>query len=393
MKPQITLPEQLEEIRNVRAWINYIMVWNESKHGGEGGFDKPPVNPLTLRDGSSTDSSRWTTFDEAVAQIGKQATVYYKNQKHVTGEVAGVGLILEAVGLVGIDFDGVVRNIDGQRMIDIEAREIWKYIDSYSEVSPSGTGVHILARGKKPSNTVSKIKNERKVDGSIYITEYEIYDKGRYFTFTGKMLKGCQRGLEERQEQINKVFELFEIRQKKNAEKRQSLSRVATSESNKSGARVEVTESDRELWDKMFKSNQGAEIRRLYDGDTSVCDGDHSACDLALCNHLAYWTNLDSARIDRMFRQSGLMRSKWSKEYVIPKFGQTYRDWTISTALSDKSEFRGYSDEEKKQYAQQKEKEEFDKWNEEFKKHFLKNRKKTNDSFGDRVKNMTNNQQ
>lgn len=355
----IVFPSQLEEIRNQKAWINYILIWNESKHNGSGGYDKPPVNPNTLRDGSSTDPARWTTFDDALANIGKTATIYYKNGGKISAPVSGVGLILDAVGLVGIDFDGVIRNVAGKEVIDAESLDIISFVDSYAERSPSGSGVHVLAKGRKPGDGVSKIKNEVTLsDGSRYITEYEIYDKGRYFTFTGNVLDGYSQKLENRQDQINKVYRLFEIRQKKQAEKRSALSRVVSCPRGGSGEKVSPGESDLELWEKMFCSRRGSEIRRLYDGDLSVCSGDHSACDLALCNHLAYWTNLDASRVDRMFRQSGLVRPKWTKDYIIPKYGLTYREWTISTAMSGKTQYRGYTDEERRQYAKRKQLEE-----------------------------------
>lgn len=363
---KIELPKQLEELREKKVWINYVMIWNASKHDGEGGFDKPPVNPYTLRDGSSTDSSRWATFDEALSQIGKTATVFYKNKEYVSKEVSGVGLILEAVGLVGVDFDGIIRRIDNQLVVDEEAREIWKYLDSYTELSPSGGGVHVLVKGKKPSDSVSKIKNRRILpDGSEIITEYEMYDHGRYFTFTGKPLKGCERGLEERQAQIDKVYRLFEIRKEKESAQRRPSSPVVSCHDGGGGERVKPDETDVELWEKMFRSKYGAEIRRLYEGDLSVCNNDHSACDLALCNHLAYWTNLDPVRIDRMFRQSRLNRDKWTRDYIIPRYGQTYREWTISTAISGKNSYRAYTPEERKRYAQQREKEELEQWERE----------------------------
>ena len=335
-KTKIELPRQLEELKNKKIWVNYILIWNESKHSGKGGFDKPPVNPYTLRDGSPTDSSRWSTFDEAKEQIGKRATIFYKNKERVSLEISGVGLILDAVGLVGIDLDNVIYQKDGVSLIDRDAQEIIKYLDSYSEISPSGSGIHILTRGKKPSETVSKIKNRRSLeDGSQIITEYEIYDRGRYFTFTGETLKGCERGLEERQEQIDKVYRLFESRKEEELSRRRSHSN--TNQTGGSSKRAVSSETDSQLWEKMFLSRNGEEIRRLFNGDLSVCKGDHSSCDLALCNHLAYWTNLDEERINRMFRQSALYRPKWDRDYIIPRYGQTYRDLTISTAISDKT--------------------------------------------------------
>jgi hypothetical protein len=41
-----------------------------------------------------------------------------------------------------------------------------------------------------------------------------------------------------------------------------------------------------------------------------------SEADMALCGKLAWWGNCDVSQIDRLFRQSGLMRDKWSGNYI-----------------------------------------------------------------------------
>ena len=323
-----------------------MMVWNPRKHDGQGGFDKPPVNPHTLRDGSSTDPERWGTFDEAADQIGRTATVF-KNGIHVSGEVFGVGIVLAAAGLVGVDMDSVLTKQSGRLEVSPEAKKIWQYFDSYTELSPSKTGIHILMRGRKPPGGVCKIKRPFRIsDGSTVMTEYEMYDSGRYFTVTGNFLNGCTRGAEERQAQIEKVYQWFEqIREEMRPGCGAPLGGTGGS-----GSRYEVAGDDRELWEKMFSSRRGEEIRRLYDGDLSPRGGDHSSCDLALCNHLAYWTNLNVERIDRMFRQSGLMREKWNRT--------DYRTRTIGTAVAGKTAYRGYTPEEKREYARRKQDEE-----------------------------------
>lgn len=346
---EVKLPKQLEELRDQKVWINYIMVRNESKHGGRGGYDKPPVNPLTLRDGSSTDSSRWTDFDTAAANIGKPATVFYtKTKERLTQEVAGVGIILEAASLCGVDFDDVIREKDGQKETSREARQIWEYLDSYTELSPSGTGVHVLLKADKPSGGICKIKSRftdddgvivTEEDGSEAVTEYEMYSSGRYFTFTGKTLSGEDRGLESRQKELNDLYNFFNMRNEKAQAQRQRSSSVTASRRQTRSGRFSDDSTDDELWRKMFSSKNGATIKRLFDGDLSVCGGDHSACDLALCDHLAYWTDCDTDRMDRMFRQSALVREKWTRDYIIPKYGLTYSEWTIETAISGKSTY------------------------------------------------------
>jgi len=83
--------------------------------------------------------------------------------------------------------------------------------------------------------------------------------------------------------------------------------------------------SDEAVIDLMLKSAHAEEIGRLLRGDTSAYGGDDSAADLALCNHLAFWTGKDPQAIDRIFRKSGLMRPKWDEK----RGAQTYGERTI----------------------------------------------------------------
>lgn len=80
----------------------------------------------------------------------------------------------------------------------------------------------------------------------------------------------------------------------------------------------------------MFNSQHGREILALYQGDTSGYGDDHSRADLAMCSYLAYWTNSDEWQMDRMFRQSGLMRPKWDEQHG----AQTYGAMTLGLAKS-----------------------------------------------------------
>ena len=77
----------------------------------------------------------------------------------------------------------------------------------------------------------------------------------------------------------------------------------------------------------MFAASNGATIRKLWHGDWEEDPRwpSRSEADQALCNHLAWWTRRDAARIDRLFRCSGLMREKW---------GGTYARATIDKAIA-----------------------------------------------------------
>jgi len=60
-----------------------------------------------------------------------------------------------------------------------------------------------------------------------------------------------------------------------------------------------------------------------------------SEADLALCSHLSYWTGNDQERVDRLFRQSGLMRKKWDEVHFSD--GSTYGQATITKSYSERT--------------------------------------------------------
>lgn len=143
----MSIPHNLTELKPLKQWVNYIRIWNATKNGGRGGYDKPPINPETLRDGMTNNSTSWTDYDRAAANIGKTAT--HRDTKHkdaqgnastIEAPVEGTGLIL-ARGYCGVDLDGV---IDEEGRLAPFAAAILNRLDTYAEVSPSGKGLHLL---------------------------------------------------------------------------------------------------------------------------------------------------------------------------------------------------------------------------------------------------------
>ena len=117
--------------------------------------DKVPYSARTGRRASSTDLLTWSTFQEALEA--------YEN-----GEYAGLGFVFSSADpFTGIDLDDCV-DADGE--IAQWALEIVRYFDSYTELSATGSGLHIIVRGEIP--------NRRK-------GEVEVYSSKRFFTVTG----------------------------------------------------------------------------------------------------------------------------------------------------------------------------------------------------------------
>lgn len=196
------IPKNLEELKPLKQWVNYIRIWNPTKHSGAGGYDKPPINPYTLQDGKTNDPTTWTTYTQAAGNVGR--TARHRDTKHkdergnaplVSAAVEGVGLVL-ARGYCGVDLDGV---LDENGNLAPFAARILNALDTYTEVSPSGRGLHcllycgdLLEAGRNFGkqflfDAAGAITNEA---GKRYELEIYFYTNGgRYFTVTGKVYR------------------------------------------------------------------------------------------------------------------------------------------------------------------------------------------------------------
>ncbi|MEC0543570.1 phage/plasmid primase, P4 family, partial [Bacillus glycinifermentans] len=146
----------------------------------------------------------------------------------------------------------------------------------------------------------------------------EVYRHGRYFTFTGNSL-GIG-AVEERTDELKELFEKY-LKDKKEESKPSKLPAASS--------RDMSNLSNKEIWERMFNSKNGKSIQDLFNGH--LINDDHSATDMALCNHLAFWTDKDPAKMDSMFRESGLFREKWDRQHSSD--GATYGDMTIAAAV------------------------------------------------------------
>jgi primase-polymerase (primpol)-like protein len=195
----------------------------------------------------------------------------------------GIGFVFtEADPFCGIDLDGC-RTSDG--VIRPDALSIIYQLNSYTELSPSGTGVHILVKAKLP--------DRGRRNGKL-----EVYDSARYFTMTGNHLGSTPVEIAVRQSQLDELT------------RQQFLSSPQPSAIVSSDL---ATLSDEEIIDRAKNARNGSRFNRLWEGDTSDYGGDHSRADAALCWILAFWSGGDTARMDRLFRMSGLMRDKWDR--------------------------------------------------------------------------------
>jgi primase-polymerase (primpol)-like protein len=261
---------------------------------GELWWDKIPIDARTGRRASSTNPATWTTFDRAVR-------VYLRDGYD------GIAFFLRSGGgIVGIDLDKCRNRTSGA--IEAWAQSIVDRMQTYTEVSPSGRGLRLFVFGELPP------RDRRE-------GRFECYECARFLTLTGHRLDGAPSTIEHRQSELTALHtEIFAAR----------VARRNAAPLPLTGEPLHHNLSDLAIIEKASGARNGAKFRRLYGGDISGHNS-HSEADLALCSMLAFYTGPDSARIDELFRGSGLFRAKWGRP--------DYRDRTVALALSGRTEY------------------------------------------------------
>ncbi|MFZ5449966.1 MAG: hypothetical protein ACOZFS_15145 [Thermodesulfobacteriota bacterium] len=280
------------ELKAFRQWVCYRS-------------NKIPVNPKTGDNAKADDPDTWGEFDQVVRHW----------EAHRGNGIAGIGFEFSSGDpYTGVDLDKC-RDLE-TGVIEPWAQEIIDRLQSYTEFSPSGSGLHILVRGKLPPGGNRK--------GQI-----EMYDSARYFTMTGHHLEGTSLNIEPRQAQLEALH--YEIFGKSSEQPKQNSDRPTKETPDEL--------SDDELINKICKSKIANKFRDLWRGDIDYLKYQYryasaSEADLALCLILAFWTGKSPGWMDRLFRKSKLMRPKWD-EY---RGELTYGQKTIEKAIAETTE-------------------------------------------------------
>jgi primase-polymerase (primpol)-like protein len=145
-------------MREIPLWLVWRIETDE-----KGRPTKVPYIAGSRRHASSTDPDTWTSLEEAVAGAAG---------------ADGIGFAIQDSGVVFIDLDHCIANGE----IATWAKQIVHELASFTEVSPSGTGLHVYTAGNLPSGPRVKA-----LDGGARI---EFYDAGRYTTVSTVHLKG-----------------------------------------------------------------------------------------------------------------------------------------------------------------------------------------------------------
>ena len=277
------IPRELKE-------LNQWCCWQACPDDGRPGkIKKIPVNAKTGDPAQSNNPDTWCGYDYAA-----EKSVLY----------SGIGFMF-ANGYIGIDIDGAEDAIEEYKVGDADnlIAEFIYTLESYSEYSVSGKGVHIICKGKLP--TGGKRKNN-----------IEMYDGGRFFIMTGNccadygLIKDCTETIKS-------------LHEKYIGGGSQPTTGIVNT--------LPLDMSEAEIIKLAEKSKQGALFTALYSGKWNSYYRSQSEADMGLCNVLAFWCRKDEQLMDRIFRSSGLMRPKWDRK----QSGTTYGAITIAKAVKD----------------------------------------------------------
>jgi putative DNA primase/helicase len=271
------------DLKALDQWVIWRFFWKEDRQK----YDKPPLNARGGNAASDTDPQTWSTSDQAMWACKE-------------GLYDGVGFVLTAMDdFFCIDLDHCRDPTTG--VIPPNVQAIIHRFNTYTEISPSDTGLHIWGRGRLPGRGRKK--------GSI-----EVYDRARYLTVTGHHLAGTPMTIEPRQAELDAFLaEVF------------GMGEPSPEQDHLRGENGDAPHLDDDaLIDKALAAKNGPKFARLWGGDTSDYPS-HSEADLALCEFLAFWTR-DEGQLDRLFRRSGLYREKWERA--------DYRGPTMAEALA-----------------------------------------------------------
>ncbi len=269
-----------EALTGTPQWVGYA--WEMR----DGTRTKVPKDPHTGRNGSTTAPATWADFATARAFALRHGY--------------GLGFMLTPP-FVGIDLDHCRDAATGE--LSTLGVSVLGELDTYAEVSVSGTGVKAIAYGEKPGTRCRRSG-----------LELEIYSEKRLFALTGQRLDDAPLQINDCQDALTHIYTA-------------AFGQTEPPPTAPTPTFV-TTDDDRAVlaWLTIYRPK----FTPLWTGDTDAYNGDHSAADQALCNMLAFRTG-DENRVDSLFRQSGLYRPKWERG--------DYRHATIAKAMRQRRFF------------------------------------------------------
>ncbi len=259
-----------QELKDLPIWVGFRFKPQKGRKP-----KKEPYNAVTGGHAQSNNPKTWCNFKTVISKA-----------EDLKFDAIGIGVIEP---YVVCDIDNSIKDNETSAL----AKRIISEFPSYTEISPSKTGYHLIGRGKIPRNRTFKT------------LDVEMYSKIRFLTITGNLVD------EERSVicdvDVTDLYSELTALNDANKEEKALLKKVSKSK-------------DKELFFKLYEGK--------WEGEYSS----QSEADLGFCNKLAFWTGKNAGLMDRLFRKSGLMRPKWDEKHFSD--GRTYGADVIAKAIA-----------------------------------------------------------
>lgn len=285
-----TLENLPETLKNTGAFC--LWRYEKDKRGRQ---TKVPYNPHRPKDHAQVDTPE--TFADFVTTCNKASS----------SDFDGIGTRV-CENLTGVDIDHC---FDDDGVMSETARDIVETLNAYTELSPSGKGLHLYFTAPRVDFTKER----------YYIKhgDIEVYIDGktnRYLTVTGRTIRPGD--IVDRSDELQAVLNKYMVRPA-----------TKTSSNTREGVKTALSLSENEIIQLAREARNGRKFEDLYIGNWETYYTSQSEADMGLCSILAFYTQ-DESTIDAIFRCSGLYRAKWDRE--------DYGPVTIRKAIAFQSE-------------------------------------------------------
>ena len=273
------IPDEMKLLPNFVLWRFEVL---------ESGEKTKVPYMLNGKKASSAKASTWVTYEEAITALPES-------------EMDGIGFVINAAcGLTCIDIDDPFKlKADGTPKFNNPAvlleqqKQIAASFDTYTEVSPSGRGVHIWVKGKTPTG-----RDKFSIG---------LYPSGRFMTMTGQVFNGSP--IREFPELLNQLWEYLGVPEPLAQE----------------SSEAEETISDDEVIRVASGAANGDKFSDLLKGAWEAHYSSQSEADQAFINMIQFYTK-SRFQITRIFRNSGLgqrkkaLRVKYCEDMITKAF-------------------------------------------------------------------------
>ena len=241
--------------------------------------DKRPYNALTRYRADVTNKIHYTTYENAC------------NSVRTNPDFEGIGFVLgydiaNGYNYCGLDIDDCINN---KGEISEQAQELIDLLDTYTEISKSGRGIHCIFIAKKQGG----ICKNNDLD---FCKCLELYDNGRYFALTGNIIRN--KDIEYRQEQCDTIYNLY-FKHKEITTPIQPIEHICA-ENKTYGA---------DYLQYIFEKD--AKFMQYWNRQINITD--ESASDMAFIGKLAYWLDYKPELIKQWFFDSLYYKGKDEK--------------------------------------------------------------------------------